>query len=50
VLAQAEKVLLDSYLTAPIAAAPNRSLIRADVKGWVDNPAGWHGTQYMSMQ
>jgi oligopeptide transport system substrate-binding protein len=50
VLAQAEKVLLDSYLTAPIAAAPNRSLVRSDVKGWVDNPAGWHGTQYMTMQ
>jgi oligopeptide transport system substrate-binding protein len=50
VLAQAEKVLLDSYLTAPIAAAPSRSLVRSDVKGWVDNPAGWHGTQFMSLQ
>jgi oligopeptide transport system substrate-binding protein len=50
VLAQAEKVLLDSYLTAPVAAAPSRSLVRADVKGWVDNPAGWHGTQFMSLQ
>jgi oligopeptide transport system substrate-binding protein len=50
VLAQAEKVLLDSYLTAPIAAAPSRSLVRSNVKGWVDNPAGWHGTQFMSME
>jgi len=50
VLAQTEKVLLDSYLTAPVAAAPSRSLVRSDVKGWVDNPAGWHGTQFMSMQ
>jgi oligopeptide transport system substrate-binding protein len=50
VLAQAEKLLLDSYLTAPIAAAPSRSLVRSSVKGWVDNPAGWHGTQFMSMQ
>jgi oligopeptide transport system substrate-binding protein len=50
VLAQAEKVLLDSYLTAPVAAAPSRSLVRSDVKGWIDNPAGWHGTQFMSMQ
>jgi oligopeptide transport system substrate-binding protein len=50
VLAQAEKVLLDSYLTAPIAAAPSRSLVRSDVEGWVDNPAGWHGTQFMSLQ
>lgn len=50
VLAQTEKVLLDSYLTAPVAAAPSRSLVRSDVKGWADNPAGWHGTQFMSMQ
>jgi oligopeptide transport system substrate-binding protein len=50
VLAEAEKVLLDSYLTAPVSAAPNRSMVRSTVKGWVDNPAGWHGTQWMSMQ
>jgi oligopeptide transport system substrate-binding protein len=50
VLAQAEKLVLDSYVHAPVAAAPNRSLVRANIKGWVDNPAGWHGTQYMSMQ
>jgi len=50
VLAQAEKVLLDSYLTAPVAAAPARSMVRSNVKGWVDNPAGWHGTQWMSLQ
>ena len=50
VLAQAEKVLLDSYLTAPIAAAPSRSMVRSSVKGWVDNPAGWHGTQFMSLE
>jgi oligopeptide transport system substrate-binding protein len=50
VLGQAEQLLLDSYLTAPVAAAPNRSMVRSTVKGWVDNPAGWHGTQWMSMQ
>jgi hypothetical protein len=43
-------VLLDSYLTAPVAAAPNRSMVRSDIKGWVDNPAGWHGTQFMSIE
>jgi oligopeptide transport system substrate-binding protein len=50
VLAQAEKVLLDSYLTAPIAAAPLRHLVRSNVKGWVDNPPDWHGTQFMSIE
>ena len=50
VLAEAEKVLLNSYLTAPIAAGPNRAMVRSEVKGWKDNPAGWHGTQWMSMQ
>ncbi|HVO02152.1 MAG TPA: peptide ABC transporter substrate-binding protein [Candidatus Cybelea sp.] len=50
VLAQAEKVLLDSYLTAPLAAAPSRGLVRSNVKGWIDNPAGWHGTQFMSLE
>ncbi len=50
VLAQAEKVLLDSYLVVPTAAAPSRSLVSDKVKGWVDNPAGWHGTQFMSVE
>ncbi len=50
VLAEADKILLDSYLTAPLAAAPNRSLVRNTVKGWIDNPAGIHGTQFLSLQ
>ncbi len=50
VLAKAEKVLLDSYLTAPVSAAPQRNLVRSNVKGWVDNPTGWHGTQFMSLE
>jgi oligopeptide transport system substrate-binding protein len=50
VLAKAEKVLLDSYLTAPVSAAPQRNIVRANVKGWVDNPTGWHGTQFMSIE
>jgi len=50
VLAQTEKVLLDSYLTAPVAAAPNRQMVRSNIKGWVDNPAGWHGSQFLSLQ
>jgi len=32
-LAEAEKILLDSYLTAPVAAGPNRHLVRSSVKG-----------------
>jgi oligopeptide transport system substrate-binding protein len=50
VLAEAEKTLLDSYLTAPVASAPLRSLVRSNVKGWIDNPGDWHGTQFMSLE
>jgi oligopeptide transport system substrate-binding protein len=50
VLAQVEKVLLESYLIVPTAAAPRRALVSSRVKGWVDNPACWHGSQFMSVE
>ena len=49
-LAEAEKILLDSYLTAPVAAGPNRHLVRSSVKGWGDNPPDWHSSRLMSIQ
>ena len=49
VLAQAEKLWLDSGIGTPIAAAPSRSLVAAKVKGWSDNPAGFHGTRFLSI-
>ena len=49
-VAQAEKVLLDSYLTAPLAAAPSRGLVRNTVKGWVDNPIGYHLMKFLKVE
>jgi oligopeptide transport system substrate-binding protein len=49
-LAEAEKILLDSYLTAPVAAGPNRHLVRSSVKGWGDNPPDWHSSRLMSIE
>jgi oligopeptide transport system substrate-binding protein len=49
-LADAEKILLDSYLTAPVAAASNRHLVRSTVKGWGDNPPDYHSSRLMSVE
>jgi hypothetical protein len=49
-LAITEKVLLDSYLTAPVAAGPNRNLVSKRVKGWIDNPGAIHGSKYLSIE
>jgi oligopeptide transport system substrate-binding protein len=49
-LAVAEKILLDSYLTAPVAAGPNRHLVRSTVKGWGDNPPDYHASRLMSVE
>lgn len=49
-LAVTEKVLLDSYLTAPVAASPNRNLVNKRVKGWIDNPGAIHGSKYLSIE
>lgn len=50
ILAQAEKIWLESGVAVPIAAGPNRHLVAAKVKGWGDNPAGFHATRFMSIQ
>lgn len=50
VLAGAEKILLDDCLLAPIASSPNRHLISAKLKGWVDNPADIHPSRFMSLE
>lgn len=49
ILAQAEKIWLDSGIALPVAAGPNRHLVAAKVKGWGDNPAGYHGTRFLSI-
>lgn len=48
-LAQVEKVLLDEYLTAPLAGGTNRHLAKTRVKGWKNNPANWGSAQYLEL-
>jgi oligopeptide transport system substrate-binding protein len=50
VLAEAEKVLLDDYLVAPIASATSRHLVKPYVKGWEDNVVESHPTRFMSIE
>jgi oligopeptide transport system substrate-binding protein len=50
ILAQAEKILLDNYLTAPIASATSRHLVKPYVKGWVDNVVESHPSRFMSIE
>ena len=48
-LAQAEKLFLDTYVTAPVAAVPNRELVRSTVTGWYDNVGASHPTRFMTI-
>jgi len=48
-LAQAEKLFLDQYIAAPVAAVPNRELVRKTITGWVDNVGASHPTRFMTI-
>jgi oligopeptide transport system substrate-binding protein len=48
-LAQAEKVFLDAYIAAPVAAVPNRELIRKTISGWYDNVGASHPSRFLSI-
>jgi oligopeptide transport system substrate-binding protein len=48
-LAQAEKLYLDQYVSTPMAAVPNRDLVRNTVGGWVDNVGASHPTRFMTI-
>jgi oligopeptide transport system substrate-binding protein len=48
-LAQAEKLFLDQYVVAPVAAVPNRELIRNTITGWYDNVGASHPTRFMTI-
>jgi oligopeptide transport system substrate-binding protein len=49
-LAQAEQVLLDDYIMAPLSNVVRRELITPRLKGWVDNPIEYHLTKYLTLQ
>jgi oligopeptide transport system substrate-binding protein len=48
-LAQAEKVYLDQYISTPMTAAPARDLVRKTIGGWVDNVGASHPTRFMTI-
>jgi oligopeptide transport system substrate-binding protein len=50
VLAQAEKLILDSYYLVPNYASPNRHMVRQTVKGWVDSPGDLVPTRLLSVE
>lgn len=49
-LAEAEKILLDDYIFAPIAVEPVRKLIKPSVKGWQSSVAGYNNSQFLSLE
>ena len=49
-LAKAEKLLLDDYIFAPIAIEPNRHLVKPNVKGFGASAAGYHNSQWMTLE
>ena len=48
-LAAAEKILLEDYIFAPIAIEPYRHLVKPNVKGFEPSVAGYHNSQFMTL-
>ncbi len=49
-MAKAERILLDDYLTIPIAMPITRHLVKPYVKGWDDNPLESHPSKLISVE
>jgi oligopeptide transport system substrate-binding protein len=49
-MAQAERVLLDEYLVAPLAVTTTRHLVKPHVKGWGDNMLDYHPSRFLSLE
>jgi len=49
-LAQAERLWLDDYLTIPLANKSTRNLVKPYVKGWENNAPGWHPSRFMQVE
>lgn len=48
-LAMAERILLDDYIFAPMAIEPYRHLVKPNVKGFEASAAGYHNSQFMTL-
>lgn len=49
-LAKAEKLLLDDYIFAPVAIEPYRHLVKPNVKGFDPSGAGYHNSQFITLE
>ena len=49
-LAKAERLLLDDYIFAPMSVEPNRHLVKPTVKGFGPSAAGYHNSQWMTLE
>ena len=49
-MAKAERILLDDYLTVPLAMPITRHLVKPYVKGWDDNPLESHPSKLISVE
>jgi oligopeptide transport system substrate-binding protein len=49
-LAKAERILLDDYIFAPMAIEPYRHLVKPNVKGFDTAAAGYHNSQFLTLE
>lgn len=49
-LVEAEQVLLDDFPLAPMLQESVRRMISPKVKGWADNPIGYHLSKYLTIE
>jgi oligopeptide transport system substrate-binding protein len=49
-MADAERILLDYYLTAPSNMTNTRHLVKPELKGWDDNPIDAHPSKHLSLE
>jgi oligopeptide transport system substrate-binding protein len=49
-MADAERVLLDYYLTAPLNLTNTRHLVKPELKGWDDNSIDAHPSKFLTLE
>jgi oligopeptide transport system substrate-binding protein len=50
IMAKAERVLLDYYLTAPLSNTTTRHLVSSSLKGWEDNMLDYHPSRFLAVE
>jgi ABC-type oligopeptide transport system substrate-binding subunit len=49
-MGQAERILNDYYLTAPLAVTTQRHLVKPNVKGWGVNNLDYHPSRFITLE